>query len=355
MSDAWRNKLSRGFRGLDGDVRNVVIALTNHEDWAGKIAYDEFKDTITLRGALPWSEDEAPAETRGGALTPSDVTRIVMWFERAMVIRTDEKTVRQALHVVAEKRPYHPVREYLLGLKWDGEKRLDHVLHTHFGAQDTLYTQTIGPKFLISAVARVMRPGCQVDTVLILESPKQGWKKSSTLRALVPVASWYCESMLPLGRKDAYDNLRGVWIYHLDELESMTRADQSQLKSFITNTHDRYRKAYEVDAQDHPRNNVFVGSTNEKYYLNDSTGGRRFWGCELERIIDVEKVVRDRDQIWAEARVRWERGEKWHIEDSALIELCETEQASRMEENPFLGPIDRRGKVRNRSSEVRSK
>lgn len=121
-----------------------------------------------------------------------------------------------------------------------------------------------------------MDPGCQVDNTLILETPTQGERKSSALRALVPDESWFGETPIEIGNKDSYQALRGKWIYALDELDSTRRAEQTRVKSFLTARIDCYRPSYGRRTQDFPRHTIFCGSTNEENYLPDRTGNRRY-------------------------------------------------------------------------------
>jgi predicted P-loop ATPase len=236
--------------------------------------------------------------------------------------------VGRGIQTVARENPVHPVRDYLNGLKWDRTTRLDAWLTTYLGVEDSHYVQAIGSRFLISAVARVFRPGCQVDHMLILEGP-QGILKSSALQALASL--WFTDRTSRLGSKDSSMEVAGVWLIEMSELDALTKATNSAIKSFITHRHDRFRPPYGKHVVDRPRQCVFTGSINVMSgYLKDPTGARRFWPVACG-VIDLKALARDRDQLWAEAVVRFRDGAVWWLETPELEALATAEQAARFE------------------------
>jgi predicted P-loop ATPase len=184
----------------------------------------------------------------------------------------------------------------------------------------------------------VLYPGCQVDCVLILEGP-QGVGKTSVYRSLVPVPDWYQDTGIAIGEKDSSDALRGVWIYGLDELDSLRRGDLTRTKNFITSTRDHYRQAYDTRARDFLRQCFFGGTTNEDRYLADRTGNRRFLPVRVGRI-DLAALVRDRDQVWAEVAAQVRRGDPWHVDTAELRLLAEAHQAERQQVDPWVGLVE---------------
>jgi predicted P-loop ATPase len=244
----------------------------------------------------------------------------------------------QAVETVARDATFHPVREYLGGLAWDGTPRLDHWIDTYLGAKATPYTCAIGPRWMISAVARVCRPGSQADCALILEGP-QGIKKSTALATLA--GDWFTDGLSELGSKDAAMETRGVWIVELAELDSLSRAETSTVKAFISRRHDRFRPPYGKRIVDLPRQCVFAGTVNpEGGYLKDATGARRFWPVSCGNI-DIEGLQRNRDQLWAEAHVRFRQGEPWWLEDKQLQQHASEEQADRYQADAWEERISR--------------
>lgn len=313
---------------------NVIVILRRHKSWEKVLAWNAFSEQVVATVVPPWDPSDAPPDCKPGAWCDPDNVRAGSWLARNEQLTVGIDVIIGAIEVVARSNPIHPVRDYLETLRWDGVERLPGWLATYCGATQSEYTAQVGRRWMISAVARVFEPGCQVDCVLILEG-KQGIRKSSALRALVPSPELYTETGVNVGDKDSYQLLHGIWIYSFEELASLKRGDLEKTKSFITSPKDRYRPSYGRGTRDFPRQNVFAGTTNEDQYFIDRTGNRRFWPILVETACDVEAIVRDRDQLWAEALVRYRRGEKWHVDTPELKALCEAEQSKRVLPDPW--------------------
>lgn len=336
--DPWRDLLiSRATKTgtiIVPNVSNVVTILQCHEEWTGCLAWDASGERIVTRRTPPWHEGVSYPDAKPGPIRETDTVRIIDWLVRSEGLTVGPKIVEQAVPVVAEAAAFHPVREYLEGLAWDGVERLPTWLSTYAGAEQNEYSAAVGARWLISAVARPMEPGCQVDCMLVLEGP-QGIRKSTLFRSLVPDMALYSETGVTIGDKDSYQVLHGVWIYLLDELDSLKRGDVTKTKNFLTSPKDHYRPSYGRIARDFYRQCVFAGTTNEETYLVDRTGNRRFWPVRVVRPIDIAGVVRDRDQLWAEAFQRYCDGEHWYVDTPELRKLCEAQQAERVAEDPW--------------------
>ncbi len=336
--DDWRDQLLVGV-SKDGKTRvipvpaNVVTYLRFHPDWQGVIAYDAFAEAVITTRPPPWHLADGPRDLKHGIWSESDTARAVNWLMRDGFLKVPPKAVDDSLLVVSESNIVHPVLDYLRDLKWDARQRLPSFLPDYFGTSDNEYTRGIGVRWMISAIARIHKPGCQVDCTLLIEGT-QGLGKTSAFRALVPVPGWYADTGITIGDKDSYQNLHGVWIYGLDEIDSLKRGELTKVKNFLTATQDRYRPSYGRRAQTFPRQCIFGGTTNEDEYLSDRTGNRRFWPVRAGRI-DVEAIARDRDQLWAEARTRYESGEPWHVDTPELRKLCAVEQGARIQQDPW--------------------
>ncbi|MFN7130778.1 MAG: VapE domain-containing protein, partial [Myxococcales bacterium] len=188
----------------------------------------------------------------------------------------------RAVHQVAHAAPFHPVREYLRGLKWDGVPRWTGELLDSLGAERTPLNASMIGKWAISAVARALQPGCKVDTVLILKGD-QGIHKSTWFRAMT--TPWFAESTMDLENKESFMVLQRNWIVEWSELEAMSKArDQTAVKAFITKTEDVYVPKYGREAVRQPRSSVIVGTTNEQTFLADPTGNRRYWPISVTRL-----------------------------------------------------------------------
>ena len=312
-----------------GCLENVVTILLCSPEWQNVLVYNEFALAIEKRASPPY------AGAGSGEWTDDDDDELDLWLSQRFDVRAGRDICARAAAIVARRHAIHPVREYLAGLVWDGTTRIDSWLQDYLGAQvppDDLrsaeYYTKAGAWWLISGVARVMRPGCQADHVLLLEG-KQGAGKSSTFRVLF--GEWFSETPMRIGDKDSYGALRGVWGYELAELDALNRAETSASKAFFTAVRDRYRPPYGKRDISAPRQVIFGGSTNSDVYLRDSTGNRRYWPvrCGAMRVRGAEGLEAVRDQLWAEARIRFEAGQKWYPTDQQDVELFTAQQAQR--------------------------
>jgi putative DNA primase/helicase len=182
----------------------------------------------------------------------------------------------------------------------------------------------MGRAFLVGAVARVTRPGCKLDTMLVLVG-RQGAGKSRFCQALVPEAAWFGDTPFDLQSKDAFVALQGKWIYELAEMESLRGRAATRVKGFLSSSTDNFRAPYARVAQDQPRQCVFVGTSNHPDLFDDGTGSRRFWPVQVGRV-DLPALLEDRDQLWAEAVARHQRGEPWHLDPN--VEALRAEAAA---------------------------
>jgi putative DNA primase/helicase len=267
-----------------------------------------------------------------GDWTDADTSRTVAWINSEVGFAPRSEYVEQAIQVISRRNAYHPVREYLESLVWDRTPRLDQWLHVHMGAKDDDYSRAIGSRWLISAVARVMAPGCKVDCLLVLEGA-QGAGKSTAL-AVLAGADWFADSPLDIGNKDSLQNLRRKWIYEIAELASLKGAKVEKTKAFITTQSDYYRPSFGRRAADHPRQVVFAGTTNLGHYLADDTGARRFWPVACGKV-DIAALRVARDQLWGEALARYKHGERWHVDTAEVQASCEVEQEARAIDDPI--------------------
>jgi hypothetical protein len=314
------------------DFRELLADLYDHRAWSGVLRYDAFRGRVrAVRPPVPL-DAEGPS-----GLSDADVDGVRGWLEY-QGRRARREDVRAALEQVARRNVVQPVQDWLRGLAWDGLERLPSVLPDLFQSPDGDYERAIGVRWFVSLVARAMQPGCQSDCTLILEGP-QGIGKTSAFRALMHDPTWYAESSAGVDSKDFFENLRGVWLMGFDELDSLARGSLTRVKTVLTSVSDRYRQSYGRSAQDYPRTCGFCGTTNQITYFHDATGGRRFWPVRVTRTIDTAAIVAVRDQLWAEARVRFERHESWHLDTDALRALAEGEQAERHERDPWEATV----------------
>ena len=307
---------------------NIITCLNTHDTWAGKLAYNTLTKRTMCYGT-PWDPTTRPWREQDDIL-------LVDWLARyeALYI-TQPSVVAQCVETVARGNEYHPVVKYLNGLNWDGEPRLDSWLEDYFGCiptevQSSKYLAAVGRCVLISAVARAYKPGCKVDTCLILEGG-QGRFKSTAVRTLA--GDWYTDDLRDITSKDASLQVQ-TWIVELSELDSLTRAEASHIKAFISRQVDKFRPPYGRRIEEFPRPGIFIGTVNPSEYLKDDTGARRFWPVETGHI-HVEWLQQDRDQLWAEAQTRYMMGEPWWFDASTREELAGPMEESRRVQDPW--------------------
>ena len=308
----WMQALQRNKDGIIGNVHNAVVLLRSL-NFAGMFDFDELGATTMLRRPIPEPGRQPPADFQARILNDIDLTIVQARLQRLWVPFIARNTVAEAIETVARDNSYHPIRDWLEGLTWDGTSRLDSWLTDYFGAvagksHSAEYLKEIGPKFLISMVARIYRPGAKVDYMLVLEGG-QGSVKSSACRKLAG-AEFFSDALRDITSKDASQHLRGLWLIEVAELEAMSKAESTAMKAFITRSTERYRPPYGRKEVVEPRQCVFIGTTNEHAYLKDATGNRRFWPVAVGSI-DLEVLERDRDQLFAEAAARFHAGEHW--------------------------------------------
>ncbi len=308
----WRERLVRNKdRTWKSHVRNVELVLVHDERLARCFRYNLFTNAVEVTRA-PWRTWTDTAEWKD-----DDAVALASWvaanYPDHPALGTD--VVHQAVRPFARRQGYHPVRDMLSGLTWDGRPRLGTWLVRYLGATDSDYVRAIGPRFLIGAVARVMHPGCKLDTMLILEG-KQGLGKSTAVRVLFD--PWYTDADLDPSNKDTSAIIRGHWGVEFGEMHGARRAEVTQLKAFLSRREDRQRDAYGRVPETHPRQSVFVGTTNSSDYLLDQTGGRRFWPVACGRI-DLGKLTADREQLWAEAYTLQQAGDAWWLDEAGEV------------------------------------
>lgn len=325
---AVRSRLRRGDKRIIADEENMRLIYENDPALEGLVRFDEFAMQRVLMRPVPGdpavvSDDEYPRRWRD-----EDTVAIQQYIQRNYVSAISREKVDGALGAWARSRwAFHPIREYLDRLRWDGKPRIDDWLQAYMGSGGAPrdYLRAVGSKWLISAVARVMDPGCQADCALVLEGG-QGLRKSTALRTLA--GDDYFSDSLPddLSGKDASDHVRGKWIIEMNELEQFKRSEIETVKSFISRRVERFRPAYGRNEIEYPRQCVFAGSTNSDQYLVDDTGNRRFWPVTCHGV-NLAALKKDRNQLWAEAHNRYVAGERWYLDSN--IEALAVKQTER--------------------------
>lgn len=327
----WLEKLEYDRKGaIKQTIENVRLILDTDQNLKGIIAHDEFSHNTRKRMDPIWGGGD-------GAWEDKDTSYLFGYLEKKYGI-TSERVTRVALDIVAHDNKFHPVKEYLNSLAWDGTPRIDSLFVDYFGADANKYTYAATRKTLVAAVARVFEPGCKFDYVLVLVG-KQGTRKSLMLGMLGK--NWASDNFTfsVHGDKRNVEQLTGVWIMEIPELAGLYGKDADAVKSFFTRRQDEVRFAYAREKSILPRQCIFIGTTNNHDFLTDATGNRRFWPILLDRQKPTKDVVKDLpnevDQIWAEAVELYKKGEKLYFEDSSLEKIARDIQEQHREVDPW--------------------
>lgn len=305
---AWMGDLDFDKRGgIKPTAGNIMAILENDRNLKGRLWYNEFNNYVCVSGGLPWN---AKARQWGDM----DEANLRIYLEIKYGVTGRDK-IKDALVAVITKQRRHPIREYLKGLKWDGTPRLERLVIDYIGAEDNALTRAMTRKHFTAAVARVMNPGCKYDYCLIVTGA-EGIGKSTLFNVMG--GDWFSDSLVTMEGTKAMEQLRGGWIFELSELGSMKRSDVEQVKAFVSRQDDAYRVAYGRIVEPHPRQCVFCGTTNETHFLKGSTGNRRFWVIEVDGRLRKHEdfraaLLRDRNQLWAEAYHYYKEGEPLYL------------------------------------------
>ena len=352
----WNEALIRYAKGAPmALIANVLVVLDIDPAFQGKIGWDLLRDEPMMLAPMPWSIND---RTCPRPFEDADDTWLAEWMQRVVGLFVNSGMCHEAINTIAGRNRYHPVVDYLKRCVWDGKKRLDtvpeRILHVKLPkvpnkrvkyltkeekAQKAYikYVRSVFAKWMISAVARVCVPGCKADHVLVLEG-EQGEKKSTFFSIIGN--PWYTPDVAALGSKDAAEQIVGVWIVELDELDSLSRArDVAAAKSFISRPTDRFRWSYGRRVGEYRRQCVFGGTVNPQPWMRDPTGGRRFWPLTCVGEADTSRLIAERDQLWAEAFHRYEKGEAWYIEDKGVLAAAENQQMQRAPEDPWQSAV----------------
>lgn len=318
----WATKLLVGTKGQPRRAYyNTAIFVRHHPEFRGRWSLD----TMTRQ---PWFD--------GKPLDPSYVHHIRARADCTLGYTPSPADVEAAIVQAAQDRPFHPIRQYLRSLDWDGEPRLASMARDYFASDSHLHAEMLR-RWMIGAAARALWPGCKLDTALMLVGP-QGYRKSTFFSVLG--GQWHSDSYLDVSNfKDATLQLHSAWIYELSELENVvTGKSESRLKAWISSAVDHVRPPYAKETVAMPRAVSLCGTTNREQILTDVTGSRRFWIVPVSREIPFQLLSGCRDQLWAEAVCAAEAGDPWWLDREADDER-EKMNAAYQEHDSWEEPI----------------
>ena len=335
----WMQKLQCNPQtgAIKSTIDNVIIILDNDPMLKGKFALNQFAGRGEILGTLPWSKDG----TRR-LWSDTDSNGLYWYLEKAYNI-TGRGNIDAALDIHAATHAFNEVQDYINRLSWDGVPRLDTLFIDYLGAEDDPvgYCRAVCRKAFTAAIARAMSPGSKYDCMLIL-CGSQGLGKSTLLDKMSK--GWFNDSIRTFEGKEASELLQGVWLVEVAELDAFRRTDVARIKQFLSLRADRYRAAYGRNVKELPRCCVFFGTCNQMDFLQDTTGNRRFWPVDVGEQPHAKNVWQDLtdeviDQIWAEAKLRWQMGEQLYLTGEVEKE-AQRRQESHREASPKEGLIE---------------
>lgn len=302
-------------------LANAELVFAGQKDVKGIFQYNDLAKKIYVTRNMPWENIPKPRP-----LTDDDETEATIWLEREAGFSLSINSIHSVISSVAKLYKYNPVVNYLEGLKWDNVERLPLMLTDFLGVENTPYSQAVGKRFMIGAVARAYKPGCKMDNTLVLEG-KQGRQQKSTFIEKLFGPDFFGDTIFDIGSKDTSMMVTQKWCFEIPELDALERKNTSEIKAWLTRKVEEFRSPYGRIIQVIPRPCVFIGTTNEENYLKDPTGGRRFWPV-LCTEFGHEAMLDVRDQLWAEAVCLYKAGERWWLKESE-IDVAEKEQEIR--------------------------
>ncbi|EPY2286872.1 VapE domain-containing protein [Clostridium sporogenes] len=331
----WLKKITYTEQGkVRSTISNFLLIIENDPMLKGKIAYNEFSNRAVVIGQLPWRKNNI------SDWNDTDDSGLREFIEKYYSISSTAKCA-DALALIFEKYSFHPIKEYLNSLKWDGKERINTLLIDYLGAEDSNYVKTVTRKTLVGAVARIFIPGIKFDTMLVLSGP-QGIGKSTIIKKLGK--DWYSDSLTTVSGKEAYEQLQGFWLIEMGEMTATKKADIEATKHFLSKQEDIYRVAYGRRTSRFPRQCIFIGTTNDKEFLRDKTGSRRFWPVDVgtqkyNKYVWSDLTDYEINQIWAEAVELWKNKEPLNLNDEEKKE-AEKQQDAHSEESAKTGLVE---------------
>ena len=332
--DKWQVQLEIDKKGVvKNTLKNLILVLQN-DPRLKSIVFNELSDSIEITGPVPW-------QNLSRWWRDADDAQLVSYVDKKYG-NFSERNYNVAVTKVVDDRAYHPIRRYFAALpEWDGEPRVDTLFIKYLGAKDNDYIRAVTRKTLCAAVARINKPGIKFDCMPVLEGP-QGIGKSTLISKLAK--DWFNDSLKLSDTQDktAAEKLQGYWILEIGELAGLRKAEMETLKGFLSSQNDVYRASYGRRVTPHPRQCVFIGTTNASGgYLRDPTGNRRFWPVKVPGGTDyhpwdiTDEAV---TQIWAEVIRLYKAGENLDL-DGNLRDIAEAEQKAALETDEREGLI----------------
>lgn len=341
----WLGELEINKQGkVEPTDRNVRLIFENDPNLKGVFCYNEFVNNIYLMRPTSWRPD---IKAGGDIIRNVDFPCLRTYFGLKYGL-TNRAMIEETMQSIAYENKFHPIREYIGNLEWDGIPRIETALIDYFDAEDNLYTREVLKRTMIGAILRVFNPGIKHDNILVLVG-KEGACKSQFIKRLGK--QWFSDTFDMTRGKEVFEQLQGKWIIEIGEIDRLSRAEVGQVKNFTSKPADSYRPAYGHVVEDFNRQCIFIGTTNEDEFLKSETGNRRFYPVTVKNGMyerglhtSLKYVWRDMtdyevDQMWAEAWYAILRGEDNNLSKEAVA-IVDTVRENYEENNVVAGEID---------------
>ncbi len=331
----WLEKLEMDGKGRPlSTIDNILIILNNDVKLKGKIVYDCFNNAPYAKERLPWGK-------KSDFWSDVDDSRLRHYLENSYGIKKS-KPIDDGLMISIYDNEFHPIKDYLQEVTWDGVERVETLFIDYLGAEDNEYVKEVTKITLVGAVKRVFEPGCKFDTAIVL-CGGQGKGKTEIVQRLG--GKWFSNSLSTFRGREAFEQLQGSWIIEIGELEALKKNELETIKHFMSKTSDKYRGAYQRRTETTKRQCIFIGTSNNYDFLKDPTGDRRWYPVDIGEIdckknLFVEMTKDEVHQIWAEAYKMYTDGILHYLKSEKIIQDAKEKQLAHREESPYQGIVD---------------
>lgn len=329
-SSDWHERLARNLtnNSLKNNISNICLILENDEEYKGKIEFNELTQMCSFNRNY-W--------------TDFIDSRLKLFLEQKYDIVTSIENISHACNVIADEHRYHPIKEYLQSVQWDGKSRVESVFSDFLGATNNKYTRAVAIISFVGAVARVYQAGVKFDTCTVFVG-KQGTGKSKFIYKISHNPDWFSDSITTFDGKEFYEGILGRWIIELGEGTAFQKSVKERCKQALASQQDVYRKPYGRHPEVQKRQCVFFGTTNNYDFLKDETGDRRYYPIDVNIAKATKSIDKDLDddyiaQLWAEAVQLYNSGQNIYIQDKEVLDLAEQEQRKHFDESPLQSDI----------------
>ena len=326
----WKSKLNRNStdNAIKNNLKNIFLILNNDTQYKDKIEFNELTQMRTFC-RTDWNDVIE--------------SRLKLYLEQKYDLMTSIESINHICNIIASDHSYHPIKEYLNSVQWDGIHRIKSVFSDFLGATDNIYTQSVAVVTFVGAVARIFQAGVKFDTCTVFVG-KQGTGKSKFISKIAVNSEWFTDGVTSFDGKDFYESIQGKWIIELGEGTAFQKSIKERSKQAIASQQDFYRKPYGRNPEIRKRQCVFLGTTNNYDFLKDETGDRRYYPIDVNipkatKNIDKDLTSEYIAQLWAEAVHLYKHGQSIYIQDSGVLALAEQEQRKHFDESPLQSDI----------------